>query len=166
VQNAKDTFYEVLRGRLAAVNPERTVVVRGMTRPGVLVVENELVSALTPADCFLLRWRKASCDAHGALPAITMVGEISYATAGTTANGGIDRGRVLAAMDAELVAMVGERPQRATKMDYTDGSTGGVPMATQVWWSNAIFGEATATGGRMERTATVQVMSFEEAGEM
>ena len=36
MQNAKDTFYEVLRKRLAALNPERTMVVRGVVRPGVL----------------------------------------------------------------------------------------------------------------------------------
>ncbi len=42
MQNAKDSFYEVLRARLSALNPERTVAVRGVTRPGVLVDENEL----------------------------------------------------------------------------------------------------------------------------
>ena len=49
MQNAKDTFYELLRGRLAALNPDRTVVVRGVVRPGVLVEENELVSTVNPA---------------------------------------------------------------------------------------------------------------------
>ena len=34
MQNAKDTFYVTLRDRLAAVNPARTMVVRGVTRPG------------------------------------------------------------------------------------------------------------------------------------
>ena len=42
MQSAKDTFYVTLRDRLAALNPARTVVVRGMVRPGVLVEENEL----------------------------------------------------------------------------------------------------------------------------
>ena len=42
MQNAKDTFYEVLRSRLVALNPERTIVLRGVMRPGVLVEENEL----------------------------------------------------------------------------------------------------------------------------
>jgi hypothetical protein len=32
VQNAKDTFYEVLRNRLVAFNPERTIVLRGVVR--------------------------------------------------------------------------------------------------------------------------------------
>jgi hypothetical protein len=45
MQNARDTFYVRLRDRLAAVNPARTMVLRGVTRPGVLVEENELASA-------------------------------------------------------------------------------------------------------------------------
>ena len=56
MQNAKDTFYVTLRDRLAALNPARTMVVRGVTRPGVLVEENELVSAYEPVDVFCLRW--------------------------------------------------------------------------------------------------------------
>ena len=56
MQNAKDTFYMTLRDRLAAVNPARTMVVRGVTRPGSLVEENELVSADQPVDAFCLRW--------------------------------------------------------------------------------------------------------------
>ena len=42
IQTLKDTFYGVLRDRIAAANPSRTIVVRGLIRPSVLVVENEL----------------------------------------------------------------------------------------------------------------------------
>ena len=56
MQNAKDTFYEVLRSRLAALNASRTVVVRNITRPGVMVEENELSSEQVRGDCFRLRW--------------------------------------------------------------------------------------------------------------
>ena len=48
MQNAKDTFYVTLQGRLAALNPARTIVVRGVVRPGTLVDENELPSAWFP----------------------------------------------------------------------------------------------------------------------
>lgn len=44
-QNAKDTFYVTLRDRLAARNADRTVVVRGATRPAVVVEENEMATA-------------------------------------------------------------------------------------------------------------------------
>ena len=41
MQNAKDSFYMALRTRLAAINPERTVLLRGTIRPGILVEEAE-----------------------------------------------------------------------------------------------------------------------------
>ena len=65
VQNAKDTFYEVMRSRVVALNPERTIVLRGVVRPGVLVEENELLSAVVLPDCFRLRWSVAQVDADG-----------------------------------------------------------------------------------------------------
>jgi hypothetical protein len=50
MQNEKDTFYMMLQSRLAALNPARTIVVRGVVRPGTLVDENELPSAWVPVD--------------------------------------------------------------------------------------------------------------------
>ena len=93
MQNARDTFYVTLRDRLAAVNPARTMVLRGVTRPGVLVEENELVSAYQPVDTFCLHWTGLCVDAKGALPLVTMVCEIRYAADGDSGNGGMDRGR-------------------------------------------------------------------------
>ncbi len=52
MQNAKDTFYVTLQARLAALNPARTMVLRGVTRPGVQVEENELTTAYDPTDVF------------------------------------------------------------------------------------------------------------------
>ncbi len=118
MQNAKDTFYVTLRDRLAAVNPARTMVLRGVTRPGVLVEENELTSASVPVDAFCLQWTGMSVDAQGALPLVTMVCEIRYATDGDAGNGGMDRGRLMAGMDAELVAAVSASPQNTRKMNY------------------------------------------------
>jgi len=42
MQNAKDTFYMALRARLAAIDPERTVLLRGAARPGILVERRKL----------------------------------------------------------------------------------------------------------------------------
>ncbi len=39
MQNAKDSFYMALRTRLAAINPERTILLRGAVRPGILAEE-------------------------------------------------------------------------------------------------------------------------------
>ncbi|HTD96333.1 MAG TPA: hypothetical protein VK627_05370, partial [Edaphobacter sp.] len=89
MRNARDTFYVTLRDRLAAVNPARTMVLRGVTRPGVLVEENELASAYQPVDAFCLRWTGVQVDAQGAMPLMTMTCEIRYATDGNAGNGGM-----------------------------------------------------------------------------
>jgi hypothetical protein len=168
VQNAKDTFYEVLRGRLAAINPERTIVLRGVVRPGVLVEENELVSTAALSDCFRLRWTQATADSNGAFATISLECEIVYETAGNAFNGGMDRGRALAAMDAELQAAVNAAPQSAPKSNYAGLAygTAAVPMSTSIWWGPLVFGKTQINDDRIARTATVVVNSFQEAGEL
>lgn len=165
MQNAKDTFYEVLRSRIAAANPERTIVLRGVTRPGVLVEENELVTTVTTPDCFRLRWLDAIVDAANALPVATMTCEVMYETAGST---GLDRGRALAAMDAELVGALNSAPQNATKQDYEALATGGsaTAMSTNIWWGDVALGPLVVKADRIARTAKVTVMDCEEAGEL
>ena len=39
-------------------------------------------------------------------------------------------------------------------------------MSTNVWWGDVVFGAVTVEGERLKRTATVQVMSYQEAGEL
>jgi hypothetical protein len=168
VQNAKDTFYEVLRGRLAAINPERTIVLRGVVRPGVLVEENELITTVALPECFRLRWTQAAADPNGALATIALECEIDYETAGNAFNSGMDRGRSLAAMDAELQSTVNATPQSAPKSNYTGLANGAaaVPMSTSIWWGPLVFGKTKITDDRIGRTATVVVNSFQEAGEL
>ena len=168
MQNAKDTFYELLRSRIAAANPERTIVLRGVTRPGVLVEENELVSTVTIPDCFRLRWIDASVDSANAMPVATLTCEVLYETAGTAMNAGMDRGRLLAAMDAELVGALNSTPQTVIKQSYAALATGGsaTPMSTNIWWGDVGLGPFVLTADRIVRTAKVSVMSCEEAGEL
>jgi hypothetical protein len=170
MQNARDTFYVTLRDRLAASNPARTMVLRGLTRPGVLVEENELASAYQPVDAFCLRWTGVSVDAQGELPLATMVCEIRYATDGNSGNGGMDRGRSLSGMDGELMVAVCAAPQSVLKRNYVAGAGGSgaapVAMATNVFWSDVVFGAAVVSGERLERVATVEVFSYREAGEL
>jgi hypothetical protein len=170
MQNARDTFYVTLRDRLAAVNPARTMVLRGVTRPGVLVEENELAFATVPANVFCLRWTGLSVNAQGALSLVTMSCEIQYATDGDAGNGGMDRGRLLAGMDAELMVAVSATPQSVVKMNYV-GAAGGsglapVAMGTNVFWGDAVFGAVVVKGERLERVATVAVFCYQEAGEL
>ena len=168
MQNAKDSFYEVLRGRLASLNPERTVVVRGVTRPGLIVDENETESVAALADCFHLRWVGASITDEGTMPLVSLTCECSYATAGSSLNGGLDRGRGLAAMDGELLSAVRQFPQNAVKNNYAALANGGavLAMGTRVWWGEVAFGPVTIDADRLARTATLEVMSFQEAGEL
>ena len=164
MQNARDTFYVTLRDRLAAVNPARTIVLRRLVRPGVLVEENELVSAALPVDAFCLHWTTLSVDAQGTLPLVTMGCAIRYATDGDSGNGGMDRGRLLAAMDAELAATVSAAPQHAVKRNYAGAAP--AAMATNVFWGDAAFGAVVVEGERLERVATVAVFCYQEAGEL
>lgn len=168
MQNAKDTFYEVMRGRLAAVNPERTITLRGVTRPGVLVVENELESQLAMPDCFRMQWTEVNAELDAALPLVTMTCAIEYETAGNGFNAGMDRGRALSAMDAELMAALNQAPWVAAKQNYAALAHGGaaVAMRTNIWWGPVVFGKTVVNEDRMGRTATVAVMAYEEAGEL
>jgi hypothetical protein len=171
MQDARDTFYVALRTRLAAINPARTIVLRGQVRPGILVEENELPTAFQPVDAFSLRWTATRVDTAAPLPLIAMECQVTYATDGTAANGGMDRGRLLAAMDAELLAALNQTPHSAPKMNYSGVAATGaaaVPMSTNIFWSQPAFAPATSAGSgeRIERIATVQVFSYQEAGEL
>ena len=169
MQAARDTFYVALRTRLATINPARTIVIRGQVRPGILVDENELPTALQQVDAFTLRWTAMRVDTAGALPLVAMECEVHYVTDGTAANAGMDRGRLLAAMDGELTASLNAAPHSASKMNYSGVSGTGaaaIAMATNIFWSQPAFAPATITGERIGRVATIQVFSYQEAGEL
>ncbi len=168
MQNAKDTFYEVLRQRLATLNPERTISLRGIIRPGLLVEENELISAVPFPDCFRMSWDEVVTNTRGAMPIVTLQCVFTYQTAGTGGNGGMDRGRALEQMNAELISAIRQWPMRAPKMNYAPLAKGlaAAAMATNIWWGDVSFGKVAVEGNQVKRTATVQVMSFEEQGEL
>lgn len=161
MQNAQNTFYITLRNRLAALNPNRTIYLRGVTRPGILVESNELVVAQPPSDVFVLRWIGLHNDPYLPEVLLQMECEIGYMTEGTTGNLGMDRGAMLTEMDAELMSML--QPNTAQKMNYAPITA--VPMETQIFWSEAIFQPVKIERDRLLRTATVSVFSYEEPGE-
>ena len=168
MQNAKDTFYEMLRDRLVALNPGRTIVVRGVSRPGVLVEENEFPTGFHMPDCFRLRWLQSLTDAYGAMPLMTLTCAIDYETPGSPANGGMDRGRLLAAMDGELLGALNQWPHNTPKFNYTALPNGGAAaaMTTSIWWAEPTFGPVEVKQDRLARTVTVAVMGYQEAGEL
>jgi hypothetical protein len=162
MQNAKDTFYLTLRDRLAARNPLRTVQVRGAARPAVVVAENELdVTDAALIDAFVLTWEPPTVDRSEPMALWSAVCAIDYATRGTSAQSGMDRGRVLDAMDGELCAML--QPSAVSKQRF-DVSPAAV-METQIFWSAPEFRAATIHADRMGRTARVVLFAFQEAGE-
>lgn len=168
VQLAKDTFYATLRDRVAACNAARTVVVRGVTRPGVLVAENELsgaaIDGISTPEAFCLRWTGLSVDTQGPMPLIGLRCEIRYATDGSSGLAGLDRGRLLAAMDAELMAAISTAPQSASSLGIAEIAGGGASTqtttGTQVFWGDIAFKPTVMRGERMERTAELEVYSY------
>ncbi|HTX40778.1 MAG TPA: hypothetical protein VMD25_03030 [Acidobacteriaceae bacterium] len=161
MQNAKDTFYITLRNRLAAVNPARSMTLRSVSRPGILVADAEAPMAQPILDVFSLTWTGLAADQQ--LPAILaqMTCEIQYATAGTQANAGLDRGRCLEEMDSEVFRLL--YPYSAQKMNYAENPA--TAMETMVFWSEPDFGPVVTLRDRLSRTAKVTVFAFQEAGE-
>jgi hypothetical protein len=57
MQFTKDSFYLALRERMMALNPQRRVMVDGVSRAAIFASENEPVSAQAlQEDSFYLRW--------------------------------------------------------------------------------------------------------------
>lgn len=151
MQQTKDTFYMALRERLAAVNPERTVVVDGVVRPAIAVEENE---AGRVEDAFRLTW--GACSRVGGGSGLMKVDcTVRYATRGVDGTTG-DRGRELARLDGEL--RVASEPPRAMKTDY-----GAIPAksdGTVVFWTEFEFGAPQDEAGTIEREAKTTVYFF------
>ncbi len=161
MQNAQNTFYITLRNRLVALNPNRTIYLRGVTRPGILVESNEFVVVQPPSDVFVLRWIGLHNDPYLPDVLLQMECEIAYMTEGTAGNLGMDRGAMLTEMDAELMSLL--QPNTAQKTNYSLSPP--VPLETQMFWSEASFQPLKVERDRLSRIATVSVFSYEEPGE-
>ena len=162
MKKARDSFYVALRDRLQVLNPARQAMIRGVWRPGVLVEENESFVAIVPDNVFVLRWTKTLADQQHALVRTQQTCEIQYQTAGTASAGGLDRGTLLTAMDAELLSIL--QPQQVQKTDYS--VTPPAAMGTQVSWTGPVLGPVTRERDRLVRKAEIIVVSYEEAGEL
>lgn len=161
MQNAKDSFYMALRTRLVAVNPERTILIRGAVRPGILVEEAEAPFSQLPNDVFVLRWLGLGADLDLGSAMAAEECEAIYQTCGTQAFGGLDRGRALSEMDEELIAIL--QPFWTPKLSYT--STPPAAMLTQVFWDEPAFAPIVVQRDRLTRSARIMVYSYQEEGE-
>jgi hypothetical protein len=161
MQNAKDSFYMALRARLAVINPERTIQLRGTVRPGILVEEAEAPFGQLPNDVFVLRWLGLGVDMELGSTMAAEQCEILYKTCGTQSFGGLDRGRLLSEMDEEVVSMM--QPFYTPKLNYT--ATPPAAMLTRVFWDEPGFTPVVAQRDLLSRSANVMVYSYQEQGE-
>lgn len=168
MQFAKDSFYMAMVTRLAAVNPQRTVMLNGTTRPAVIVAENELVIPVDPLpDAFYIEWGEVSAVSGqmGDRALLGMGCVISYHTLGTMESG-VDRGRTLGQLDMELMSMC--QPPFAEMRDYTQAPS--ADLGTGISWTMPTFSEVsgadarykTELAPRLERKAKLTVFFFSE----
>ena len=142
MQNAKDSFYMALRTRLAAINPERTILLRGAVRPGILVEEAEAPFSQLPSDVFVLRWLGLGIDLDLGSTMVAEQCEMIYQTCGTQSFGGLDRGRSLSEMDEELAEIM--QPFYTPKLNYT--TTPPATMLTKVFWDEPELDRSRSCG--------------------
>ena len=161
MQNAKDSFYMALRTRLVATNPERTILLRGAARPGIVVEEAEAPFSQLPNDVFVLRWLQTGVDLDFGSAMVAAQCEIIYQTCGTQSFGGLDRGRLLSAMDTELVTML--QPFSTPKLNFMASPP--AAMLTSVFWNEPAFAPIVTQRDRLSRSTNLTVYSYQEQGE-
>jgi hypothetical protein len=166
MQAAKDSFYMALRERLAALNPGRTMVVDGVERPAIVVRENtEPQFAAAQTGAYFLDWGEVRI-AESTRPILGLDCHIWYATAGST-GAGVDRGRMLAQMDEELLRICA--PPHTEMRDYQQSPS--ADLGCGVFWTmpelksapgktGIQVREQSAGPGRLERWAALRVYFF------
>jgi hypothetical protein len=158
MQAAKDTFLKTLASRLAVVNPARTLVIDGASRPAVLAVENESPLPVNEEqEAFLLSWEGAG-QATPETPLMYLDCKVSYGSEGTDGMLRTDRGRILTEMDSELLRICHRRS--AAKYDYTQ--TPPSALGTNIFWTVPVMEAPSEVNGVLLRTATIRVFFFPE----
>jgi hypothetical protein len=166
MQAAKDSFYMALRERLAALNPARTIVVDGVERPAIVVRENmEPQFTAAQPGAFYLDWGAVQM-AESTRPILGLECNIWYASVGDGGTG-VDRGRMLAQMDDELLRICA--PPHTAMRDYRQFPS--ADLGCGVFWTmpemkgapeeKGIQRQALRSGAaRLERWARLRVYFF------
>ena len=159
MQTIKDSFYLALRGRLTALDPSLTVSLNGVTRPAILVTENETSSAALPMpDAFYITWLAAGLakgNEQECPPLIEIACRIDYWTEGTSANSYQDRGRALSSLDENLLAICS--PAKTPLTDQLQSPP--AVLGANVFWTLPAFEAPKADGRRLSRTALLSVFA-------
>jgi len=162
MQATKDTFYITLRDRLVEVDPELTVVIEGATRPAIVVVENEPPTAQPPQnDAFYLHWGAVHPVRPASSTLMAMECTLNYTCCGESDSGGVDRGRDLGALDADLLAICA--PAQAHKNDYSSGSP--VDLGSYIFWSVRKLEVLRVEAKQVGRQAQVTVFFYPEVNQ-
>lgn len=162
MQATKDSVYMALRGRLAQAYPARTVTTDGVTRPAIIVAENDSTDKKRRQDdTFYVEWGEARVVSPGTSTLMAMTCTFWYMSAGTDANGGVDRGRVSGEMDSELMAIWA--PPKTHKYDWTSGSP--ADLASNIFWSAMTIRAKDAEEGRAAHEASLTVYFYPEVNQ-
>jgi len=166
MQAAKDSFYVALRERLAALNPARTMVIDGVTVPAIVVRENmepRFVEAQPGA--FYLDFGDILI-AESSRPMLGVDCHIWYSSEGSGGTG-VDRGRVLAEMDRELLGIC--EPPHTEMQDYSQSPS--ADLGSGIFWTAPEMGDApgdlsiqkqqrNAGTARVDRYAQLRIYFF------
>jgi hypothetical protein len=162
MQPTKDSFYIALRTRLVAVDPNRTITLDGATRPAIAVIENEPPSgAPLLCDCFYLQWGNTRPAQLSVGTLMAMDCSISYCTKGSVQNANLDRGRDLASLDTDLLAICW--PAQTPKCDYSSGSP--LSLGSTIFWTKPVLNAAKNTPPYVGRDVTVTVFFYPEVSQ-
>jgi hypothetical protein len=81
---------------------------------------------------------------------------ITYSTIGTPNSTGADRGRSLAALDSELLAITAAG--FTAKLDYTQSPP--APLGTNILWTRPVFADSQSLGAELRRVATLTIFFY------
>lgn len=162
MQPTKDSFYVELRNRLVVVDPTRTITLDGATRPAIAVVENEPPAAAPPlCDAFYLHWGSARPVQPSIGTMMALDCTISYCTAGTEQSAWLDRGRDLASLDNDLLAICS--PAHTAKCDYSSGAP--VALGSTIFWTQPVLGAAKTNPPYIGREVAITVFFYPEVNQ-
>jgi hypothetical protein len=131
MQAAEDSFYMALRARLAALDPARTLIIDGVAVPGIVVRENmEPRFNEAQAGVFYIDWGQILI-AESSRPMLGIECSIWYASEGSSGGTGVDRGRMLAEMDVELLRICD--PPHTEMIDYSQ--TPSADLGSGIFWT-------------------------------
>lgn len=174
---AKDSFFVALRDRLAVVNPGRTIALDGQTRPAVVALENEPVTAADPAaivnpltlttlqrprvaNAFYLNWGAARVVAQtGAQPLLALECSIGFSARGEESGAGQERGRRFGELMEELLQILS--PARCDKADYTSGTP--TLLGSSIFWTPPRFAAPQFAAAEIRGSANVTLFFSPEA---